>query len=40
MRINCNGTSITTDAMRKFTEESAENLKVVGAIIQRRLTKR
>ncbi len=38
--MNCHGTGMTTDAMKKFTEESAENLKVVGAVIQRRLTKR
>ncbi len=40
VRVNCNNTSISTDSMKKFTENSAENLKVVGGIIQRRLTKR
>ena len=38
--VNCVQTSITIDAMRKFVEESSERLKVVGNIIQRRLSKK
>ena len=38
--VNCVQTSITMDAMRKFVEESSKRLKVVGNVIQVKLSKK
>lgn len=38
--VNCTGTSVTMDALKKFAEESPENLKAQGHVIKRRQSRR